>query len=160
MRVDAACAVDVYTVAMAMRDADFAEFSALNAAPDRETLAIQLRRVYGAHPDAVTAFADDGAPVAVGAVVIARPNVATLMFFATPRLAEIGQQLTRFIRRRLLPAYVARGVHRVECVSMAGHDDAHRWIRTLGLSREAECRGYGKAGETFYQFAWVAPHVR
>lgn len=160
MKVKEASAIDLYAIAMNMRVADFEEFTALHDTDSRELLAERLARRYHAHPGGIVAFALDGAPIAAGATVLARPNVATLMFFATERLNEIGLPLTRFIRNTLFPALRAEGVHRIEAVSSAAHEEAHRWIRALGLEKEAECPGYGKAGQLFYQFAWVSDDHR
>ncbi|GLO68646.1 hypothetical protein MACH17_01630 [Phaeobacter inhibens] len=49
------------------------------------------------------------------------------------------------------------GVHRIECLTLADLHVAHRWMEMLGLSEEATLRKYGRNGETFKQFSWVAP---
>ena len=36
------------------------------------------------------------------------------------------------------------------------HAEVHRWVELLGLKREAVMPKYGKGGETYIQFAWVA----
>jgi hypothetical protein len=69
---------------------------------------------------------------------------------------KIALALTRFIRSRLFPRYRANGVHRIECASLDGYVEVHRWIELLGLRQEAVMPGYGRGGETFLQFAWVA----
>ncbi len=156
MKIDAPSREDILRVARAMRERDYDEFSALSFAGDREALAETLADRYADRDDTFCAFEDDD-PVAVGAMVQGRPGVVTLMFFATDRLPEIGLALTKFITQRLFPAYRARGVHRIECVSLEGYEEVHRWIEVLGLQREAgPFRGFGKSGEAFVQFAWVA----
>ena len=157
MKIDAPSRADILHVALAMRARDYDEFSALAFASDRDELAEALANRYAEADDVFCAYATDGEAVAVGAMVQARPGVVTLMFFATERMAEIGLALTKFITQRLFPAYRARGIHRIECVSMEGYDEVHRWIEVLGLRREAgPFRGFGKHGEGFIQFAWVA----
>src|SRR5690606_23608090 len=94
-------------------------------------------------------------PVAAGAMVGARPNVITLMFFATDDFPKIALPLTRFITKNLFQKYRDNGVHRIECVSIEGYDEAHRWIKILGLHHEAVFPGFGKNGEAFHQFAKV-----
>lgn len=156
MKIDAPSRAEIHSAALAMRPRDYDEFSALAFADSREALADVLADRYGGRDDTFCAFVDEE-PIAVGAMVQGRPNVVTLMFFATERLPEIGMALTRFITQRLFPAYRAKGVHRIECVSLAGYEDVHRWIETLGLRREAgPFPGFGKNGEAFIQFAWVA----
>lgn len=142
-----------------MRLSDAKEFLAVSHAGSVEQLARDLLPKYCEHSGVICA-SDDLGPVAVGAMIEARPNVITLMFFATDRFPLIARKLTRFIRQRLFPRYRNIGVHRIECVSIAGYDEAHRWIEALGLTKEAELPGYGKNGETFIQFAWVADNVR
>lgn len=154
MRIDTATAKDVFDVAMHMRDSDYKEFDALCPTSSRGALAILLKERYSGE-DVIVARVDDK-PVAIGRLVEARPNVITLAFFATPKLKLIGKPLTRFIRQRLLEPIKAAGVHRIECVSMVGHTEAHRWIRALGLREEGQpMQGYGKNGEAFQAFSWV-----
>ena len=156
MKIDAPTREDILSVALAMRDRDYDEFSALSPADSREALAETLADRYAGREDTFCAYAGSE-PVAVGAMVQGRPGVVTLMFFATDRLPEIGLALTKFITQRLFPAYRARGVHRIECVSLEGYEEVHRWIEVLGLRHEAgPFRGFGKNGEAFIQFAWVA----
>lgn len=154
MKLDAPTREDVAYVAARMRGRDAAEFMAVSKAATRADLASGLVDRYGGAPDAFCAYLD-GKPVAVGAMVEHRPNVVTLMFFATDRLPTIGLALTRWITQRLFPRYKARGVHRIECASMDGYEEVHRWVELLGLKREAVMLGYGRGGETFVQFAWV-----
>lgn len=158
MQVSAADATDIEYVALRMRDSDLREFLAVHDCDGRVELAGRLARIYGPRSDVIVAGLPDE-PIAIGALVEARPRVLTLMFFATDRLPQIALPLTRFIRNNLFPKVQAAGTHRIECVSIAGHREAHRWIQVLGLDQEAVCRGYGKDGETFHQFAWVAGHV-
>lgn len=157
MKIDAPRREDILSVARAMRARDYDEFIALSFAEDREALAESLAQRYSGQSDTFCAYAGDGEAVAVGAMVQARPGVVTLMFFATDRMGEIGLALTKFIAQRLFPAYTARGVHRIECVSLDGYEEVHRWIEVLGLRREAgPFRGFGRGREAFVQFAWVA----
>lgn len=156
MQVDATTPENVRFVAERMRDSDFREFSAVSYAKTRQQLADVMVDLYGRHPGGMCAYAA-GSPAAVGALIEGRPNVVTLMFFATDAMAGIAIPLTRFIRKSVFPLYRDDGVHRIECISIDGHGEAHRWIEILGLKREAVFQGYGKHGEAFHQFAWVKP---
>ena len=83
---------------------------------------------------------------------MARPNVVSLLFFATDQFPEIALPATRFIKRELFARLKKAGVHRIEAVSMVDHNDTHAWLQTLGLERETEPMiGYGKGGESFIQ---------
>ena len=156
MRIDVTTPENVRYVAERMRDSDYREFSALSHADSRERLTADLVAAYGEHPSGICAYAGD-APVAAGAMVEGRPNVITLMFFATDAFPRIALPLTRFITKNLFEKYRAEGVHRIECVSIEGYDAAHRWIKLLGLHHEAVFPGFGRNGEAFHSFAWVKP---
>lgn len=155
MKIEATLPAHIRHVAENMRERDRVEFMPLtDATTHGELIEILLQRYVWA--DLVTACADDGTPVAVGGLVQHRPNVATLLMYATDRFPEVAHALTRFIRKDLFPQGRASGVHRIEAVSIAGYDEAHRWIQMLGLKREAEFKGYGRGGETYISFAWVS----
>ena len=158
-KIEHALDEDVRRVAANLRDKDVAEFLALSHAPDRHALAAQLLDRWGGHPAAIVVRDEEG-PVCIGGGIEHRPNVITLMLFATDRFAGIALPLTRFVTRQLFYRWRVAGVHRIEAFSMEGHDEAHRWIELLGLDREAELTGYGRGGETFIQFAWVRDDVR
>ena len=160
MRIDDPTEEHVRFVADRIRAKDAEEFMAVSFADTAADLADDLIERYSAHPDTYCFSDDDGTPVAVGAMVMARPNVVTLMFFATDRFPKLALAIARFTVRRLFPRYREAGVHRIECASIAGYDEAHRWIRLCGMKPEGEFRGFGRNGETFHQFAWVADDVR
>jgi hypothetical protein len=157
MKIDVATSNEIFDVALRMRERDFDEISALAAADTRKELARSLMVRYGGRKDVWCAAGAHG-PTAVGGAIEVRPNVITLLFFATDDFPEIGLALTKFIVKRLFPPLVAAGVHRIECVSLDGYDEVHRWIQTLGLFREFDrpMVKYGKRGESFVQFAWAA----
>lgn len=154
MRIDVTTPENVRYVAERMRASDYREFSALSHANSRDALTEALVQVYGEHPSGICAY-DGEKPVAVGAMVQGRPNVVTLMFFATEAFPKIALPLTRFITKNLFEKYRTEGVHRIECVSIDGYEEAHRWIKLLGLHHEAVMSGFGKNGETFHSYAWV-----
>lgn len=160
MRIDAPLRADVRHVAENMRQKDIVEFRAISRAESTDELAEALVERYGDRGDTICARLDDGTPVAVGAMIESRFNVVTLLFFATDDFPQIAMALTKFIVQRLFPRYRNAGVHRIECVSHVGYTEAHRWIETLGLEKEAEMPGYGRNGETYFQFAWVDDRVR
>lgn len=157
MKIELASLTDVHSVALKMRARDFQEFSAVAAADSRKALARLLALRYGSRPDVWCASGPAG-PTAIGGALELRPRVLTLLFFATDDFNQIGRAVTRFIVQRLFPPLIAAGVHRIECVSLDGYDEIHRWIEFLGLRREFEApmRNYGKRGEAFVQFAWTA----
>lgn len=155
MRVERPHHEFVEHVARNLRDGDVREFLPLSFANDKDELASVVTAAYADHP-AGFAFLEGDEPIGIGAMVEARPNVCTLMFFATDSFPRIAIPLAKFTRNRLFPRYRENGVHRIECVSIDGYDEAHRWIEMVGLSREAVLPGYGRGGETYHQFAWAS----
>jgi len=159
LRADVPTIDAVRYVAGRMRAKDVEEFIALSFAADAAALADDLVKRYATHSDGVCFF-DANEPVGVGAMVEARPNVRTLMFFATDSFPNIALPIARFTKRILFPKYREAGAHRIECISIDGYEEAHRWIDLVGMSHEGAMRGYGRNGETFHHFAWVADNVR
>lgn len=154
MRIEPATPEAVRHVAVNMRERDYLEFSAVSFAETRFELAEVLTARYGENAEVHVGF-EGMEPICVGGSVMARPNVISLLFFATDRFPEIVLPATRYIKKQLLPRLVEAGVHRVEAVSMIDHTEAHAWLRTLGLRKETgPMQGYGKNGEAFVQYAW------
>lgn len=156
LRIDDATPEDIRHVALNMRDSDYAEFLAVSGAADREQLADALvARFKGVNGVLVGAMDE---PVCIGGVIETRPNVITLLFFATDRFPEISFGITRFITAQLFPRLREAGVHRIEATAMCKHRHAQRWLKILGLTRETGVlRGYGRGGEGYYMFSWVDP---
>ncbi len=161
MRISSPTPELVRQVALNMRDRDYKEFSAVSFAQNREELADAMAERYGERLDVMVGCLDDMTPVCVGAAVMARPNVVTLLFFATKDFKKIALPATRFIKKQFLARLVATGVHRIEAVSLAGYSEAHKWLEALGLKQETQAMlDYGKNREAFTQFAWVREHGR
>jgi hypothetical protein len=94
-------------------------------------------------------------PIAVVGVSPMWGGVASVCMFATDRFNEIALPMTKFIKRHMIPNFVASaGIHRAQCFSMVGHAMAHSWLRVLGAESEGVARGYGMNGEDFELFAW------
>ena len=147
----------VREVALHMRDSDLEEFLALNHADNRDLLAAQLAGRYGSHPCALVCW-HDNRPVAVGAFIVGRPGVVTLMFFAADDWKPVSKQLSVHLRQMMdLIRNADGGAHRIEAVALASHVEARRWLEFFGLQPEGPpMRGYGKSGEIFQQYAWVS----
>ena len=155
MRIDQARPDQIRFVAEWMRDRDYAEISALHFVDDRQELAETLTAIYRSTPDTICA-SWRGTPVAVGGFYQIRPRTCAMGMFATELFPRIGLGLTRFLVREMMPRLIEAGIHRFECHSLAGYDDVHNWLRTLGLEQEGpEMRNYGKNGESFVTFAKV-----
>lgn len=155
MMIEATARWHIEYVAARMRERDRAEFMPLTDADTHEQLVELLLARYDGRTDLVTAL-DGDEPVAVGGCIQHRPNVASLLMFATDRFPRVSHPLTRFIRKTLFPAARRHGAHRIEAVSLSTYDEAHRWIEMLGLSQEATLRGYGRDGQDYVSFAWIS----
>lgn len=100
----------------------------------------------------------DGRPAALAAFTEAWPGHWNVWMFGTKDFRAAAVPLIRWIRdeaREILS--VCKGL-RLECDSIADHDEAHKMIRALGGKAESEMRNYGKGGETFIKFVWL-PNV-
>ncbi len=156
MRIERASTEEVRLVAFNMRDRDFLEFSGVSFVDTREDLANLLARNYGGRSDVMCGAIGDR-PICIGGTLELRPNVITLLFFATPEFPEIALSITKFIRNELFPRFFANGIHRIEAVSLAEYSDVHKWLRSIGLTPETgPLKNYGKAGQSYIQFSKVA----
>lgn len=136
-------------VALNMRPADAREIFACRADDDPTALAweIMTRQPLG------TVIATR-LPVAVVGAAQGWPGFFRVFMFATPAWPTVSRCTTRYVRKTLIPALLARGARRAECRSSADHHHAHRWLEALGAVREAVLPDHGRNGETFYQYAW------
>lgn len=146
---------ELVSVAMAMRHRDLMEMQALMGTEGRIPTAEALVARWEPFLPTLMCAKLPGEPVAVGLVICPRPNVATIGMIATGRFNRVAVGLTRFLLRVLFPALRAEGIHRIDCLSMDGHEEAHRWLRVLGLREEGRVAGMGSNGEAFHYFAWV-----
>lgn len=93
--------------------------------------------------------------VVIGAIPI-HTGVWSVYMFATDLISKVGLGLTRWAKHTLHPEIVSVGAHRIECNSIAGHDQAHAWMKTFGAKNEGALPKFGTGQETFYRFAWTA----
>lgn len=149
-----ATAEQIYDVALNMRERDFQEFIGTSVYDTREELAQDLARRYGGRDDVLCVSIDDE-PICIGGTVETWPGVMTLLLFATDEFHRVGLEVTRFVSKRLFPGYEASGIHRIQAISLAGYDEIHDWLRTLGLREEATLTRFGKEGQDYVQFARV-----
>lgn len=96
----------------------------------------------------------NGEPVAAGGAVPMHPNVWSMWMFATDKWGSVALTVTKFVKRWLIPAVEHTGAYRLECKSMGTHVVAHKWLDSLGATRESVLERYGKNGEDFYIFRW------
>jgi hypothetical protein len=99
--------------------------------------------------------ANDGIPVAAFGAIACWPGVWQVWMFATDRWDEVSSEVTKFIKRIMIPAIKSTDWLRAECRSIEGHDTAHRWLEFLGATREASLKMLGKNGDTFHVYSWT-----
>lgn len=94
-------------------------------------------------------------PVASLGAAPVLPGLWSAWFYATDEWLAAAGDTHRWVCRVLRPALLRLGARRVECLSLAGHDTAHRWLRALGAREEGTLRQRGRNGEDFVMFAWT-----
>lgn len=154
MKVTDVTAENLKYIAERMRDRDLAEFSAMSYFDDRENAARFLCENYADYPGLYCVTLDDGTPVGAGGTIWIRPNVASMLFFATDDFDRIVVSLTRFSTKEIFNPAKALA-HRIECFSLASYTQMQSWVELFGLRPEATLRGYGKNGEDFIVYAWL-----
>lgn len=155
MRIDEPTRDDVRWVAELMRQRDIDEFLAVGFAENHEALIPQLVERYGNGGDTYCAYLGDD-PVAIGAMALHRPGVLTAGLFATEDFPSVAPPFAKFIRSRLMPKYQAAGIHRIDAIASADNADGHRWMKALGMKEEAILRKFGRGGEDFVMYSWIA----
>lgn len=136
-------------IAANMRASDLREIEATNWSMDGFADRVMLAREFAF-------FASHrGRPAAVIGALPMWPRVWSVFAFGTDDFGACGLRLTKFARRFIIPAIWNAGGHRMECASIEGHDEAHRWLEALGFHRESEMHSYGRGGETFYRYVMV-----
>lgn len=93
-------------------------------------------------------------PIAMGGVTEMWPGVWCGWALATNEFPRIAAPLTRWVRRKAMPAIKRAGAHRLEVRSIESHTQSHRWLEILGFEREAVLRGYGRSQENFVVYRW------
>lgn len=97
----------------------------------------------------------DGKPVTAFGVYENMPTVWCVWMFATDDWPRVALTVTKTIRREWMPLLQTSDYSRVDCWSMEGHDVAHRWLESLGASREATLKDYGPTGKAFHCYSWT-----
>lgn len=135
-----------------LRDADEAELRATIYQGDARSTAGLILSVPGPKWEA---RAIDGEPVAIGGFVPIWPGLGSGWIWGTDRWDEVVLEVTRAMKRSILPSLDRRGVHRIECRPMAGNDVVIRWLGLVGFKQEAVTPRFGRGFEDFVLCARV-----
>lgn len=141
---------DVAEVARNMREWDKREIYATRWEADPQALA----RDCMSSGDFAYTFWYEGAPIAAMGLIPMHPGVWNAWMFATDEFPKIGLMVTKFAKRVLFPSLLGQRAHRIFALSMVGHEDAQRWLVSLGAKPEARLANYGKGREDFVVYAW------
>lgn len=142
---------DTLTVASNLRERDREEIFATR--PD-ENPADLARDVIASGAFRWGAYVDNRPVAAIGAFQ-RWPNVWSVWAFGTDEWRSAAGALTKYAIRNMRPALYRSGALRVDCMSLATHTDARRWLELLGLRPEKTLDNWGKAGESFVLYSWT-----
>lgn len=143
----------VHHVSENMRQRDLEELLAVHFENDRESLAVGLAQAYGDRPFTFCIGRDDE-PICILTGVLLHPGVWSMGMWATDSIPKIGKMLSKFAVTELFSAMRASGAHRVECKSIVGYTEIHKWLRFLGFAQGDTEKMYGKNREDFVTFYW------
>lgn len=94
-------------------------------------------------------------PIAAIGMTPMWPGVYGAWCYGTNEFGKIGKSLTKLVVQIIIPTLLCAGGHRAQCLSIDGHEDAHRWLEFLGFVREGHPqRDCGRDRETFHLYAW------
>lgn len=97
----------------------------------------------------------EGFPAALIGAYPQRRGVWSLYGLGTVAWGRIWREVTRVARRDMMQAVLATDCWRAECLSLASHEDTHRWLGLLGASHRAEMPQYGLNGQDYILFSWL-----
>ena len=94
-------------------------------------------------------------PVATFGAVPRWPAVWSTWCLGTALFPHVALSVSRHIKRVMLPAVLMAGMQRADAFVVEDYQQAHRWMRTIGATREARLANWGKNGETFVSYIWL-----
>lgn len=155
MALVAPCLADVNWICHHLRDWDRKEIFAARWSDDPDDMAIDTMTWLRGQYVFVARNRDTEMPVALVGARQRWPGVWSPWMFATDDFGAIALPLTRWCKTRMIPELKSLGMRRADCMSIEGHDEAHRWMTMLGAKMLPQpYTNYGKDGETFYCFVW------
>jgi hypothetical protein len=146
----------VSLVTSELRSADLIEIEAFFGSLDQIDQKL-TKIVLASGPTAWAALVNSEPALIFGVFVCPdTPHLGVAWGFGTDQAWRTIPQVSRFIRRLVVPAFLAAGVRRVEVRVLADNKSSVSWLRkSMGATLEAELADHGVAGQTFLQFAWT-----
>lgn len=135
---------------------------------DREEVMAELGQDYAVEmvrrallPGVVYAAGVEDRPIAmIGAQPFRSTDHWCASMLATEEWPKVAAGVSAFVVKTLIPSLDKSGVKRVECFSILGHVEAHRWLRWLGAKPKGIRPTLGVNGEAFIRFVWTREDVR
>jgi hypothetical protein len=100
-----------------------------------------------------------GRPAVIGGALPMWPGVAVGWLLGTDDWPKVGLEVTRFVKRVILPELEERGLHRIECRALAGNAEVIRWLKAIGFHEEAAIAQFGQGREDFVLCARIFGHA-
>lgn len=125
-----------------------------DTSPEELACSIFSRRDSGV---AWIAYSKTGVPVAAFGAYRQCGSLWGLWMMATNDWKEVARGVTKFGIKFVMPFLFERmGMKYGHCISSADNQAAHRWIARLGGHPDSGLTHWGKNGEDFIRFIWVA----
>lgn len=96
-----------------------------------------------------------GKPAAFFGFAEIRPGVWEIWMFGTEDFKSVALDLMRWCRKEANDILGHAQGHRLQAMSRAGYDEAHKLIRAMGGVQECVHRRYGKDGSDYICFVWL-----
>jgi hypothetical protein len=129
-----------------LRPSDAAEIRATIWLGSAKATAELVERIPGPKWEARTVL---GEPAAIGGFVPVWPGLGSGWIWGTDRWDEVVMEVTRALKRNILPSLDRRGLHRLEARPMAANVATIRWLQLVGFGFEAVTPRFGRGGEDF-----------
>lgn len=148
--VRTATLLDLYYIALNLRDRDYQELVETRKDMDPELLAIEACSSPWKY-----AVGPLGQPVMAIGCRPAHPGTATVWGFATDDYKKHVREMTSYLKEVMIPELIVSGLHRAQCVVHPENRASQRWLTSLGFNQEAVLRGFGSSHQDMLLYAWV-----
>jgi hypothetical protein len=146
---------DVRWVVEHMRDCDRDEVYPLRVDDNPESI---INEIMGC-PQFVWLFYHGRIAAGVLGAFPCSNDIWDVFMIATRQFGHVAYPMTEFIRHDMIPLLAATGVRRAQCMSLATHDQAHRWLAFLGAEPAETLKDYGRNGESYVKYMWRGDNV-
>lgn len=145
---------DIEFICLNMREQDKAEIFGLLQHDNAMRLAYEVTH-YARNSGRGKVAWYDGKPAALFAFVEIRTGVWEIWMFGTDAFKSVALDLMRWCRKEANEILTHSKGHRLQAMSRAGYDEAHKLIRAMGGVEECRHKRYGKDGADYICFTWL-----